>query len=87
MRRGLGIFVLTAPTWATDVLILRARLLAFATYAGSLPHLKGVLVDGNVLGSLKDLKTFTVEESLEGVYATAGTTSQFFVSIVAVVVS
>ena len=61
MRGGLGVFVLTAPTWATDILILRARLLAFAAYAGSLPHLKGVLVDGNVLSPIEYLESFTVE--------------------------
>tara|TARA_R110000782_G_scaffold7847_13_gene26053 strand:+ start:544 stop:846 length:303 start_codon:yes stop_codon:yes gene_type:complete len=61
MRGGLGIFVLTAPAWATDVLILRARLLALAAYAGSLPHLKGVLVDGNVFCSIEYLESLTVE--------------------------
>ena len=71
MRGGLGVFVLTAPTWVTDVLILRPRLLRLAPYAGSLPHLKGILVDGNVLSSLEYLESFAVEESLQGVYATA----------------
>tara|TARA_R110000787_G_scaffold247517_1_gene353061 strand:+ start:185 stop:442 length:258 start_codon:yes stop_codon:yes gene_type:complete len=66
-------------------LILRARLLALAPYTGSLPHLKGVLVDGNVLSSIEYLESLTVEQSLEGVYATASTMSQLFVSVIAVV--
>jgi|TARA_R110000764_G_scaffold157240_1_gene245083 hypothetical protein len=66
-------------------LILRARLLALAAYTGSLPHLKGVLVDGNVLSPIEYLESFTVEQSLEGVYATSSTMSQLFVSVIAVV--